>query len=92
MLQQNEADDYVIATGVTRSLEAFVEAAFAEVGLDWHQHVVIDPALERPADIGTSRGSAAKAERVLGWKATVPFPEIVRRLVAAERQALARSA
>ena len=89
MLQQDNGDDFVIATGATHSLEEFVAAAFAEADLNWRDHVAIDPALVRPAEIITSRGNAAKAERILGWKAGVRFADVVRRLVAFERESLA---
>lgn len=91
MLQQPEGGDYVIATGETHSLEEFTAAAFSQAGLAWQKHVVTDPALARPSEIATSRGNAAKAERVLGWKARVRFPELIERLVAAEKDGMARS-
>jgi GDPmannose 4,6-dehydratase len=91
MLQQHRGDDFVVATGETHSLEEFVAAAFAEADLAWRDHVVIDPGFVRPAEIATSRGNAAKAERILDWRASVRFTEVVRRLVAAEREQLARA-
>ena len=57
MLQQDKPDDYVIATGESHSLEEFVSAAFAQVGLDWHDHVAIDPEFFRPTEIAVSRGT-----------------------------------
>ncbi|NJO53445.1 MAG: GDP-mannose 4,6-dehydratase [Bacteroidales bacterium] len=84
MMQADRPDDFVVATGASHSLATFVEAVFAEVGLDWRDHVDHDPALMRPSDIACSRGNAAKAEQVLGWRARVDFAELVRRLVAAE--------
>jgi GDPmannose 4,6-dehydratase len=84
MLQQERADDYVIATGETRSLEEFVEAAFAVVGLDWREHVASDPALYRPTDIEGNFARPEKAARILGWRATVKMEEAVRRMMAAE--------
>src|SRR5712691_4826869 len=86
MLQQATADDFVIASGVSHSLEEFVAAAFAEVGLDWRDHVDRDPALKRPSDIGCSLGDPAKAARMLGWRAKVDFSEIAARMVRAERE------
>ena len=86
MLQQATADDLVIASGVSHSLEEFVAAAFAEVGLDWRDHVDRDPALKRPSDIGCSLGDPAKAARMLGWRAKVDFSEIAARMVRAERE------
>ena len=86
MLQQDHADDYVIATGESHSVEEFVSAAFAELGLDWKAHVDIDRALYRPNDIHYSRGNAEKAHRELGWKAKTKFGELVGILVKAARE------
>jgi len=86
MLQQPAPDDFVIATGEERSLEEFVAEAFNEVGLDWRQHVTSDPTLFRPSDIEHSCGNAAKAEAQLGWRAKHRFADIVRLLMAAERE------
>lgn len=84
MLQADEADDVILATGHTHRLADFAGEAFAAAGLDWREHVDIDPALSRPTDIAWSGVSPTKAERVLGWRATVLMPEVARRLVAAE--------
>jgi GDPmannose 4,6-dehydratase len=84
MLQADEPDDMIIATGHSYRLAEFVAEAFAAAGLDWHDHVTIDPALVRPAEIMWSGASPAKAARVLDWRAEVLAPEIARRLVAAE--------
>lgn len=84
MLQQAQPDDYVVATGTTSALADFVREAFAAVGLDWQSHVEEDPHLYRPTDIAESRGDPAKAERVLGWRATVDLAGTVSRMVAAE--------
>jgi GDPmannose 4,6-dehydratase len=86
MLQQESAEDYVIATGESHTVEEFVAAAFAELGLDWQKHVDIDHSLFRPADIRCSRGDASKAKRDLGWEAETKFAELVRLLVRAERE------
>jgi GDPmannose 4,6-dehydratase len=83
MLQRDRPDDYVIATGETRSLEEFVGAAFAAVGLDWREHVTADPSLFRPSDLEGNYANPAKAMRELGWKATVTMHETVMRMVAA---------
>ena len=85
MLQQDEAGDYVIATGESHTVEELVEAVFAEVGLRWRDHVDIDTSLFRPSDIRYNRGNAAKAAAQLGWRATTRFAELVRILVDAER-------
>lgn len=84
MLQQDKPEDYVIATGISRSLEELVALAFKEVGLDWQEHVVVDKALLRPADIIEGCGNPAKAEKQLGWKATLGLEEIVREMIKAE--------
>ena len=83
MLQLPEADDFVIATGESYSLQDFVAAAFAELGLDWRTHVKFDPSLRRPSEIMHSTGNPAKALRILGWKAETAMPEVVRKLVKA---------
>jgi GDPmannose 4,6-dehydratase len=85
MLQQPVPDDFVIATGVAHSLEEFAAAAFAEVELDWRDHVDIDQSLMRPSDIACSLGDAGKAARVLHWRPQVGFSEIVARMVNAQR-------
>ena len=84
MLQQDKPEDYVIATGISRSLEELVALAFKEVGLDWQEHVVVDEALLRPADIIKGCGNPAKAEQQLGWRATLGLEEIVREMINAE--------
>jgi GDPmannose 4,6-dehydratase len=81
MLQQDEPDDYVIATGVTRSVRDFVLAAFAAAGLDWEKYVVIDEAYMRPAEVHELRGDASKAARKLGWKPTTTFGDLVREML-----------
>jgi GDPmannose 4,6-dehydratase len=89
MLQQDEPDDYVIATGVTHSVRDLVEAAFGYVGLDWQRYVRIDPAFLRPAEVDLLIGEAAKAERALGWKPTVTFEQLVAMMVDADVARLA---
>jgi GDPmannose 4,6-dehydratase len=86
MLQQEHPDDYVIATGESHSLEEFVAAAFAQVGLDWQDHVVIAPELFRPTDIAVSRGNPAKAEESLGWRAHYKMADVVRLMCRDEKQ------
>jgi GDPmannose 4,6-dehydratase len=85
MLQQGQPQDYVIATGVTTSLQDFVSAAFARVGLNWRDHVVTDPRLYRPSDISWSQGDPSRAKKELGWQANVTMPALVGRLVDAAR-------
>ncbi|MEG3437054.1 GDP-mannose 4,6-dehydratase [Pannus brasiliensis CCIBt3594] len=81
MLQQNEPDDYVIATGVSSRLEDFVAEAFANVGLNWQDHVISDRSLLRPTDLAISRGNPTKAREKLGWQARYTMPDIVREMV-----------
>lgn len=83
MLQKDQPDDYVIATGESHSVEEFVAAVFAEVGLDWREYVDVDPTLFRPNDIHYSRGDATKAHRELGWQARTRFADLVRTLMTA---------
>jgi len=84
MLQQDEPDDYVVATGETHSIEEFATRAFAEVGLDWHDYVRSDPKFFRPAEVDHLIGNAEKSERALGWKPTVDFSGLVRTMVQAD--------
>src|SRR5713226_4794259 len=73
MLQQEEADDYVIGTGQTHSVEEFVHIAFDHVGLDWRRHVVVDPQFYRPAEVDLLLANPAKALKCLGWEPLVSF-------------------
>jgi GDPmannose 4,6-dehydratase len=86
MLQANTPDDFIIATGVSHSLEEFVAAAFTEVGLNWRNHVDYDASFKRPNEIQCSSGDPTKAKDVLGWCAKTPFAEIITRMVRAERE------
>jgi GDPmannose 4,6-dehydratase len=88
MLQHREADDYVVATGQTHSVQEFVEAAFAAVDLTPEKYVKHDPAFERPNEPQGLVGSSAKIRRTLGWESRVPFPELVREMVEAELAAI----
>jgi GDPmannose 4,6-dehydratase len=83
MLQQDELEDFVIATGVTTSLEDFVAEAFRAVGLDWRRHVIRDPALVRPSEIAWGRADTRRATIRLGWKAQHTMPAVVRMMVEA---------
>ncbi|OUL19782.1 GDP-mannose 4,6-dehydratase [Nostoc sp. RF31YmG] len=83
MLQQEQPDDYVIATGESSSLEDFVAAAFASVDLDWREHVVIDSSLLRPTDLAVGRGNPAKAKNKLGWQAKYKTKDVVQMMVKA---------
>ena len=84
MLQQDTADDYVIATGVSHSVQELVETAFGHVGLDWRSHVRLDPRFLRPAEVDHLIGSAAKAARLLGWTPNVNFTSLVTMMVDAD--------
>ncbi|MDD1674614.1 MAG: GDP-mannose 4,6-dehydratase [Methanomicrobiales archaeon] len=81
MLQQDRPDDFVIATGVAHSVRDFVDLAFREAGLDYRNHVVVDPAFFRPAEVQFLLGDASKANRQLGWHPLVAFPDLVRMMV-----------
>jgi GDPmannose 4,6-dehydratase len=86
MLQTENPEDFVIATGESNSLEDFVMAAFAEVGLDWSQHVEQDSSLFRPAEIRRNCGNAEKARLVLNWQAKLKMRDVVREMVSHEQQ------
>ena len=90
MLQQEEPDDYVIATGEAHSVREFVEEAFRLVGLDWHKHIEIDPRYLRPAEVDLLVGDATKAKKLLGWEPRVRFQELVRLMVVADLEAVHR--
>ncbi len=81
MLQQSEPDDYVVATGLSHSVEELVDTAFRAVGLNWEDYVVTDQALYRPAEITELRGDPSKARRTLGWQPTVGFESMIQRMV-----------
>lgn len=87
-LQQDQPDDYVVATGEGHTVREFVEAAFRHVGLDWRDHVSTDPVYFRPAEVDALIGDAGKARRVLGWAPKTDFSELVRIMVDADRQLL----
>ncbi len=84
MLQQKEADDYVIATGESHSVKELVEIAFGHAGLDWEQHVKMDPAFLRPAEVDHLIGDASKAKAQLGWQPSVDFKGLVTMMVDAD--------
>jgi GDPmannose 4,6-dehydratase len=92
MLQQDEPDDYVIATGVSHSVRDLVEIAFGHAGLDWQKYVRTDPALIRPAEVDHLIGDSAKARRALGWEPTVNFHRLIAMMVDADIERLSGTA
>ena len=84
MLQQPQAEDYVIATGEQHTVREFAETAFSCLGLDYRDHVTIDPQLLRPAEVETLLGDASKAKRELGWTSKISFKELVAEMVEAD--------
>jgi GDPmannose 4,6-dehydratase len=90
MLQQDVADDYVIATGRTHTVRECAELAFDRVGLDWREHVVVDESLKRPAEVDLLVGDASKAERELGWTPRTSFEELIALMVDADREQFRR--
>jgi GDPmannose 4,6-dehydratase len=86
MLQQDQADDYVIASGETHTVREFGEEVFAHLGLDWAAHVTTDPAFLRPTELQCVCGDASKAQRLLGWKPRVTFRELARMMADSDLQ------
>lgn len=84
MLQQPQADDYVIATGETHSVEELLQVAFSHAGLDWKKYVEIDPKLVRPAEVDYLCGDASKAKELLGWTPQVNFKQLIEMMVDAD--------
>lgn len=84
MLQQEQPDDYVIATGETHSVQEFVELAFSRAGLDWEKYVVVDPKFVRPAEVQLLLGDPSKAKKVLGWETKIKFKDLVEMMVDAD--------
>jgi GDPmannose 4,6-dehydratase len=92
MLQQPEADDYVIATGETHTVREFCERAFGKLGLDYREHVKTDEQFYRPAEVDLLMGDASKAKRVLGWERGHSFQQLVDEMVESDLETTARSA
>lgn len=88
MLQQDEPDDYVIATGETHSVQELVQVAFDYVGLNWQDYVRIDPRFVRPAEVDLLIGDSSKAKEKLGWQPKVSFEELIRMMVDSDLQAV----
>jgi GDPmannose 4,6-dehydratase len=80
MLQQDKPQDFVIATGTTITLEEFVQAAFEQADLHWKDHVVQDASLFRPTDLAIGRADASKAQKYLGWKASIQGVKVVEKM------------
>lgn len=91
MLQQNDPEDYVIASGETHSVKEFVQLAFSHVGLDWEKHVVIDPQFFRPAEVDQLQGDFTKAKKTLGWQPEVSFEALVKMMVDADIKLLEKA-
>ena len=87
MLQQEQPDDYVVATGETHTVREFLDAAFGHLGLDWQRYVRIDPRYYRPTEVDLLIGDPAKAQRQLGWKPTVDFHRLAIMMVDADVEA-----
>ncbi len=90
MLQQERADDYVVATGVTTTVREMCKLAFEHVGLNYEDHVVIDPQFFRPAEVDILLGNPAKAERALGWTPKTPLVELIQMMVDADLRRVGR--
>ena len=84
MLQQDNPDDYVIATNETHSVQEFTELAFQHVDLDWRDHVIVDEKFYRPSEIHLLLGDYAKGKKKLGWEPAVKFEELVKMMVDAD--------
>ncbi len=91
MMQHEEPDDYVIATGESHSVREFAQEAFTHIGLDWEKHVKIDPTYYRPTEVDMLVGNASKARTKLGWKPTIKFKELVHLMVDSDIEALKKN-
>jgi GDPmannose 4,6-dehydratase len=90
MLQQDQGDDYVVATGRTATVREMCRIAFERLGLDYQNHVVIDPQLFRPAEVEVLLGDPSKARQKLGWSATTTLEELIAMMVDADMQRVER--
>ncbi len=89
MLQQDEPDDYVVATGETHSVREFCDVAFSELDLDYNDYVEVDPRFYRPVDVELLVGDASKAREKLGWEPQTRFAGLVRKMIASDMEQLA---
>jgi GDPmannose 4,6-dehydratase len=92
MLQQDVADDFVIATGETHSVREFAQIAFDHVGLDYQEYVTVDPKFFRPAEVHLLLGDSAKARKQLGWEPEYSFRQLVEEMVDEDLSRLENSA
>ncbi|WP_277468279.1 MULTISPECIES: GDP-mannose 4,6-dehydratase [unclassified Paenibacillus] len=90
MLQQDKADDYVISTGETHTIEELVEIAFSHVGLNWRDYVVIDQKFVRPAEVDLLLGDCTKAKKELGWELEVGFEQLVKMMVDSDMELISK--
>lgn len=92
MLQQEHPDDFVVATGQSHSVSEFLETAFGYAGLDWREHVDVDPRYFRPSEVDVLEGDASKARTLLGWKPRIGFTELVHLMVDSDMELARREA
>lgn len=85
MLQNDQADDFIIATGTSHALQTFVANTFEQLGMDWQQHVRHNPAFSRPSDLSISRADPSKAKKHLNWQASYQMPDVIRSMIKAEK-------
>lgn len=92
MLQQDHADDYVIATGETHTIAELLDVAFGHVGVNWHRYVEVDERYFRPTEVDVLHGDASKAKRVLGWEPKTKFEDLIRLMVDSDMKELTQNA
>ena len=90
MLQQEKPDDYVVATGVTTTVRDMCKIAFAHAGLDMDKHLIIDPAIFRPAEVDVLLGDSSKARKALGWKPEIDLETMIKEMLDADLERLHR--
>lgn len=92
MLQQKQADDFIVSTGEHHSLQEFIQTAFDCLGLDWRQYVVVEQSLFRPSELSVVQADPAKARKILGWEARTRMKQVISLMIEAEQQSLPESA